>query len=106
MYIRNPEIFQGLSRLEIREKCWREIAARELIINHYDGMERALVFTGTTFNTFLQIDRCWYFTYPLINFAGTYLNAIATAITGPLIKFGMHEAFLPEREKIGKEIDA
>ena len=93
MYIKNPGIFQGFSCLEIGEKCWREIAARKLIINHYDGMERALVFTGPTFNTFLQIDRYWYFIYPLINFAGAYFNAIATAVTGPLIEFGMHEAF-------------
>jgi hypothetical protein len=58
-------------------------------------MEGTLVFTGPTFNTFLQIDSCWHFTYPLIHFAGAYFNAIATAITGLLIEFGMHEAFLP-----------
>jgi hypothetical protein len=62
-------------------------------------MEGALVFTGPTFNTFLQIDRNWLFTYPLINFAGAYFNAIATAVTGLLIEFGMHEVFLPERVK-------
>jgi hypothetical protein len=62
-------------------------------------MERALFFTGPTFDTFLQIDRYWYFIYPLINFAGAYFNAIATAITGLSIDFGMHKALLSQRVK-------
>ena len=92
----------GDPRYPAREKCWRKIAASELTINHYDGTERALIFTDPTFNTFLQIDRYWHFTYPSINFAGAYFNAIATAVTGLLIEFGMHEASLPKKVKRGK----
>jgi hypothetical protein len=58
-------------------------------------MDGTLVFTGLAFNTFLGVDRSWPFTYPLIYFAGTNLNAVAAAIAGPLIEFGTHEIFLP-----------
>jgi hypothetical protein len=58
-------------------------------------MDRTLVFTGVAFNTFLGVDRSWPFTYPLIYFAGTNLNAVATAVAGLLIEFGTHKVPLP-----------
>ncbi len=71
------------------------IAIRGLIIDHYDGMDGTLVFTGPAFNTFLGIDRSRPFTYPLIYFARTNLNAVAAAIAGLLIEFGTHEIPVP-----------
>jgi len=58
-------------------------------------MDGTLAFTGLAFNAFLGVDRSWPFTYPLIYFAGTNLNAVAAAIAGLLIEFGMHEIPLP-----------
>ena len=61
-----------------------------LIIDHNDGMGRALVFAGSTFDTFLGIDRLWPFTYPLIHFARTNFNAVAATVACLLIDFWMH----------------
>jgi hypothetical protein len=62
-------------------------------------MDGTLVFTGLAFNTFLGVDRSWPFTYPLIYFAGTNLNAVTAAIAGLLIEFGTHKIPLPYKSK-------
>jgi hypothetical protein len=74
------------------------ITKRGLIIDNYDGINGTLVFTGLAFNTFLGVDRFWPFTYPLIHFARTNLNAVAATIAGLLIEFGTHGISLPQKK--------
>jgi len=59
----------------------------------------ALFLASTAFDTFLGIDDFWLFTYPLIYFARTNFNAIATAAAGLLIEFGMHTTLLAGKNK-------
>jgi len=70
-----------------------------LIIDHNDGMGGTLFLTGSTFSTFLKIDRFWLLTHPLIDFARTNLNTVTASVARLLVELRMHQIPLPRKVK-------
>jgi hypothetical protein len=62
-------------------------------------VNRTLLLTGSTFNTFPQGNGLWPLANHLINFTGANLHTNATAGACLMIELGMHGAFLRGKQK-------